>query len=308
MLKLAHVFFLIFSSSPMPLFPHTNSSSNNNSNHSNSSMDISSNSSDSNISNSNTSPMVLFNSSSLHIKAESLPMLKASTFSPKPNPPKPLLLIQPLPVLAGMGPALPLMDIEANPELAIILLIIFLLLALLLLLLLLMRYVLPKNLVSCVSQCNLCYYSRRAAYQEIWHLVLEMINKHMRISHWQRSPDMIFVKNLTTAHFQIVDLTFWAFSFIWLELYPNFHISAHFTHVQWVNIVWYYQKLQLGLKRIHKVNFYPSDNYFTQALLVMLVTNIISATDLFQGKMFQTSQSFNQKVMKIPMLWSYIYK
>ena len=59
------------------------------------------------------------------------------------------------------------------------------------------------------------------------------------------------------------------------------YISGHFTHVQWVNIVWYYQKnwiilLQLDLKHIHKVNFYPSDNNFTQALLVMLVTNIIS--------------------------------
>ena len=35
--------------------------------------------------------------------------------------------------------------------------------------------------------------------------------------------------------------------------------------------------LQFDLKHIHKVNFYPSDNNFTQALLVMLVTNIISA-------------------------------
>ena len=35
--------------------------------------------------------------------------------------------------------------------------------------------------------------------------------------------------------------------------------------------------LQLDLKHIHKVNFYLNDNNFTQALLVMLVTNIISA-------------------------------
>ena len=34
--------------------------------------------------------------------------------------------------------------------------------------------------------------------------------------------------------------------------------------------------LQFDLKHIHKVNFYPSDN-FTQALLVLLVTNMISA-------------------------------
>ena len=34
--------------------------------------------------------------------------------------------------------------------------------------------------------------------------------------------------------------------------------------------------LQLDLKHIHKVNFYPRNNNFTQALLVMLVTNIIS--------------------------------
>ena len=32
--------------------------------------------------------------------------------------------------------------------------------------------------------------------------------------------------------------------------------------------------LQFDLKHIHKVNFYPSDNNFTQALLVMLVTNV----------------------------------
>ena len=36
----------------------------------------------------------------------------------------------------------------------------------------------------------------------------------------------------------------------------------------------------LDLKHIHKVNFYPSDNNFTQALLVMLVTNINSALDI----------------------------
>ena len=36
--------------------------------------------------------------------------------------------------------------------------------------------------------------------------------------------------------------------------------------------------LQFDLKHIHKVNFYPSDNNFTQALLVMLVTNMISVS------------------------------
>ena len=34
--------------------------------------------------------------------------------------------------------------------------------------------------------------------------------------------------------------------------------------------------LQFDLKHIHKVNFYPSNNNFTQALLVLLVTNMIS--------------------------------
>ena len=34
--------------------------------------------------------------------------------------------------------------------------------------------------------------------------------------------------------------------------------------------------LQLDPKHIHKVTFYPSDKNFTQALLVMLVTNMIS--------------------------------
>ena len=42
--------------------------------------------------------------------------------------------------------------------------------------------------------------------------------------------------------------------------------------------------LQFDLKHIHKVNFYPSDNNFTQALLVLLVTNMISVRDLKSPK------------------------
>ena len=41
--------------------------------------------------------------------------------------------------------------------------------------------------------------------------------------------------------------------------------------------------LQFDLKHIHKVNFYPSDNNFTQALLVLLVTNMISVGQLKEG-------------------------
>ena len=41
--------------------------------------------------------------------------------------------------------------------------------------------------------------------------------------------------------------------------------------------------LQFDLKHIHKVNFYPSDNNFTQALLVLLVTNMISDKDRFES-------------------------
>ena len=36
--------------------------------------------------------------------------------------------------------------------------------------------------------------------------------------------------------------------------------------------------VQLDLKYIRKVNFYPSDTNSTQALLVMLVTNMMSDT------------------------------
>ena len=35
--------------------------------------------------------------------------------------------------------------------------------------------------------------------------------------------------------------------------------------------------LQYNLNHIHKVSFYPSNNNFTQALLVLPVTNMISA-------------------------------
>ena len=88
-------------------------------------------------------------------------------FNPQPIKSHLPILMEPLPVLAGMGPALPLMDIEDNPTLAIMLLVLFLLLGLLLLLLLLLRYILPNNVISCVYQYNLRCCSRRAAYQEI---------------------------------------------------------------------------------------------------------------------------------------------
>ena len=49
--------------------------------------------------------------------------------------------------------------------------------------------------------------------------------------------------------------------------------------------------LQFDLKHIHKVNFYPSDNNFTQALLVLLVTNMISAN--IKGLTTKTQQGLN---------------
>ena len=36
-------------------------------------------------------------------------------------------------------------------------------------------------------------------------------------------------------------------------------------------------------KHIHKVKFYPSADDFTQALLVMLVTDIMSGPDYYNG-------------------------
>ena len=50
--------------------------------------------------------------------------------------------------------------------------------------------------------------------------------------------------------------------------------------------------LQFDLKHIHKVNFYPSDNNFTQALLVMLVTNIISELVRLQSPAFQIATTW----------------
>ena len=70
-------------------------------------------------------------------------------------------------------------------------------------------------------------------------------------------------------------------SLIQLELYPNFIcICSLYTLSMgktWFNLTknWI-MLLQFDLKHIHKVNVYPSDNNFTQALLVLLVTNMIS--------------------------------
>ena len=38
--------------------------------------------------------------------------------------------------------------------------------------------------------------------------------------------------------------------------------------------------LQFDLNHINKVNFYPSNNNLIQALLVLLITNMISADDV----------------------------
>ena len=62
--------------------------------------------------------------------------------------------------------------------------------------------------------------------------------------------------------------------------YVNIHICSLYTLSMgktWFNLTknWI-MLLQFDLKHIHKVNFYPSDNNFTQALLVLLVTNMIS--------------------------------
>ena len=141
MVKLANLFFLLFSTvSPKPL------SLNNNSN-----MDVEANP--------NISPMVLFKSDTSDTKTTSFSTIK------------------PLPVFAaGMGAAMPLdYYMEANPTLVLILATIFLFLGLLLpllLLVLLLRYVLPKDLAGCVNQCGLpiqcnANYSKRAAYEEI---------------------------------------------------------------------------------------------------------------------------------------------
>ena len=147
MVKLANLFFLLFSTvSPKPLFLNNNSS-----------LDMEANP--------NISPVVLFKSNTLPTETIS--------FSTKPNP-LPIksrlpIFIEPLPVFAGVGPAVNLVDMEVNPTLVIILVTVFLLL---LLLLLLIRYVLPKDLSGCVNDCGLpiqckANFSKRAAYEEI---------------------------------------------------------------------------------------------------------------------------------------------
>ena len=141
MVQLASLFFILFcTASPKPLLLNNNNS-----------MDMEASP--------NISPMVPFKSTTLPTKT--------SSFSTKLNP----LQIKPeLPIfmIAGMGPALPLMDIEVNPTLVVSLVTIVLLLGLLLLLLLF----LPKELAGCVNQCGLpiqcnANFSKRAYYEEI---------------------------------------------------------------------------------------------------------------------------------------------
>ena len=64
------------------------------------------------------------------------------------------------------------------------------------------------------------------------------------------------------------------FSYVYIHICSLYTLSMGKT---WFNLTknWI-MLLQFDLKHIHKVNFYPSDNNFTQALLVLLVTNMIS--------------------------------
>ena len=113
--------------------------------------------------------------------------------------------------------------------------------------------------------------------------------------------DIIFVKIFTPAQFQdfenlpekkrvnrdILNLKYYIFgafthsigvisqfSYVYIHICSLYILSMGKT---WFNLTknWI-MLLQFDLKHIHKVNFYPSDNNFTQALLVMLVTNMIS--------------------------------
>ena len=62
------------------------------------------------------------------------------------------------------------------------------------------------------------------------------------------------------------------------------------SHYQWVKHGLILPKTEsYHLKHIHKVNFYPSDKNFTQALLVMLVTNIFYASPYFLVPDLQSS-------------------
>ena len=68
------------------------------------------------------------------------------------------------------------------------------------------------------------------------------------------------------------------FSYVYIHICSLFTLSMGKT---WFNLTknWI-MLLQFDLKHIHKVNFYPSDNNFTQALFVLLVTNMISDSHL----------------------------
>ena len=92
-------------------------------------------------------------------------------------------------------------------------------------------------------------------------------------------------KTRKSQHFKSKPSIFGAFIHLIGIISQLSYISAHFTHFQWVNIVLYYQKLNhitsIGPKT-HPQSELLQFNNFTQALLVMLVTNIISAPLLKQ--------------------------
>ena len=65
----------------------------------------------------------------------------------------------------------------------------------------------------------------------------------------------------------------------------NFVLVGTLNTLSFVYMTEFYQKTKLihtsiFQKHIHKVKFYPSADDFTQALLVMLVTNIMSETEV----------------------------
>ena len=102
------------------------------------------------------------------------------------------------------------------------------------------------------------------------------------------SPDMIFViflhstfsKKITPkkhANRNILNLKFYIFGVFVHLIGIIFQFAYEYAHsilYQWLNITkTWITLLQLDLKHIHKVNFYPSDNNFSQTLFV---TNMIS--------------------------------
>ena len=118
------------------------------------------------------------------------------------------------------------------------------------------------------------FFSTLSIRYDIWQIFYaSKISKNIKIYPTKRIDCNIF--SFKIVHFASQNMNFICISFLELDQYPSFHpfmLTLYFRY--WNFLKTEIINLKLPKKYLNGEAFYPRENYFTLALLVMLVTNL----------------------------------